>query len=75
MSESKAIVWRESAYRTGKCCKCCRTVLKDGTVPTGVYEFASALLCSGCGNFVAILKPYEGELPPGSRGGRWEGGL
>ncbi len=81
-----AIVWRESAYKTGRCCSCGRKVMgADGIDPirkrtqillrTGYDGMMRECVVCDCGNVVAIIKQYEGTGKPGERRGRWLGDL
>lgn len=81
-----AIVWRQSAYETGRCSHCGKRVVgPDGIQPSirrtrqlfrrgrdGVMR--DCIVCD-CGNVVAVIKTYEGKGDPGERCGRWKGTL
>ena len=68
----KAIIWRESVYKSGKCPACGTSLLK-GTVPDrGIIVDRDFLFCPGCSLCVGRLEDYDGPLEPGQRGGRWE---
>lgn len=70
-----AVVWRKSAYESGKCPECGQQVMADDFSPTNVREQLSArkiwLMCDFCGTPVAYEEPYHGEGKPGERKGKW----
>lgn len=56
---SKVIIWRESAYRTGRCNVCGKRVRNtDGEpMPYVMYDkYSGNLFCENCMNPVAVVK-------------------
>lgn len=79
MSEKKyAIIWRQSVYDTGHCPRCGAQLIGEDMEPMNVYydmdgPHGKKVLCTGCGLYVADVRPYDGPLEPGTYGGHWGG--
>ena len=79
----QAIIWKESIYKNDfKCDSCGELLSNENGLPndnTGFdanpYQPQDILYCCSCKEPVAIIREYEGDLPPGTLCGKWEGDL